>query len=130
MNRLYLDKGKAAVFRDRSKGGLLVSFLREYKEQFGGGVLNVSCSKCRNDYWNNYENLFIMKEEVKCDYVLKAKYNAIFFKGNPIRIGELTNAVAKDMLENHPAGADLFEVIPKPKPKAKAKKKEEPKNEK
>lgn len=115
----YLKHGKATVFRDTSKGGLLSQFLNDYRKQFGTGKLNPSCSSCRDTYWNNYENLFKMKETVQCDYVLKTKYNGIQLgvNGQPVRNGEMTNKIAKELLDKHPRGALLFDVIPEAKPK-------------
>lgn len=118
MTDKYLELGKAAVFRDTSRNGLLTNFLRDYKQQFGGGKLNPSCSSCRADYWNNYLNLFKMKKEVKCDYVLHKKYSGgvkLKFNGSPIRNGDMTNEQAEELLKTHPRGALLFSKMPKVK---------------
>lgn len=114
MTDKYIKYGKAAIFRDKSRDGLLIQFLKEYKVKFGGGVLNVDCSRCRAEYWNNYINSFKMKEPVKCDYELHKKYNGIQLgtNGQPIRNGEMTNEIAKELLDKHPHGAKLFSVIP------------------
>ena len=55
-----------------------------------------------------------MKETIKCDYVLHAKYNGIQLgrNGQPIRNGEMTNKIAKELLEKHPRGAALFSKMP------------------
>lgn len=55
------------------------------------------------------------KAEVQCDYRLKAKYNGIQLgtNGRPIRNGEMNNKIAKELLENHPHGKELFDVMPK-----------------
>lgn len=117
---LIWDKyNQGAIFRDKSRGGLLEKFLKDYKEHFGGSI-NPSCPKCLEKYYTNYINKYIMsKSEVKCDYVLKQKYNGIQlgFGGRPVRNGEMTNEVAKDLIENHPHGEMLFDVFPRTKEK-------------
>jgi len=114
--RDWLKYDKGAIFRDKSKGGLLSIFLKEYKEQFGGSI-NPSCRKCLNSYYGNYINSLNMSELVKCDYELHAKYNGIQLgaNGQPIRNGEMTNKKAKELLEKHPHGAKLFVKIPEVK---------------
>lgn len=114
----YKKLGKAAVFRDTSRNGLLTNFLKDYKLEFGGGKLNPSCSSCRNDYWNNYLNLFKMKQEVVCDYELHQKYSGgiqLGVNGRPIRNGEMTNEIAEELLKTHPRGALLFSKMPEVK---------------
>lgn len=106
----------AVIFRDKKRDGLLFQFLTQYKSEFGG-VLNPSCSSCRLDYWTKYQNLFNMKAEVVSLYRLKAKYNGMQLgaNGQPIRNGEMTDAIAEELLSKHPAGALLFDVMPEPK---------------
>lgn len=113
MDAKYKEHGRSQVFRDKSKGGLFSSFLKEYRQKFGVSV-TPSCNKCLTTYWNNYLNLFVMTQEIKCDYRLKAKYNGIQLgaNGQPIRNGEMTNEIAKELLEKHPAGELLFDEIP------------------
>ena len=114
----YKELGKAVVFRDKSRNGLLSNFLKDYKLEFGGGKLNPACSSCRNEYWNNYLNLFEMKQTVHCDYELHQKYSGgvkIGFNGRPIRNGEMTNEVAEELLKTHPRGKLLFSKMPEPK---------------
>tara|TARA_R110000851_G_scaffold73647_2_gene162431 strand:- start:200 stop:625 length:426 start_codon:yes stop_codon:yes gene_type:complete len=114
----YRELGKAVVFRDISRNGLLTNFLKDYKLEFGGGKLNPSCSSCRNEYWTNYLNLFEMKEIIECDYVLHQKYSGgvkIGFNGRPIRNGEMTNEVAAELLRTHPRGELLFSKLPESK---------------
>lgn len=123
MNNSWLKYEKGVIFRDKSKGGLLSQFLKEYKKQFGGSI-NPSCRKCLNKYFTNYLNFINMKNEGKCDYVLKAKYNGIQLgvNGRPVRNGEMNNKTGKELMENHPHGVDLFEKYPKPTKKEKSKK--------
>ena len=106
------DKG--AIFRDKSKGGLLSQFLKEYKEQFGGSI-TPSCNKCLNGYYYNYLNsLTKMEEENKCNYELRLKYNGIKCKktGRPVRNADMTDKQAKLLIKYHPAGGKLFSKIP------------------
>ena len=108
----WLNIGKAAIFRDKSKNGLLFSFLKEYKEEFGGSI-NPNCGGCRAEYWDKY--LKSLKMEVKNEhgFTLKLKYNGIFLDSKPYRNADLTEAGAIKLIENHPHGKDLFESIPK-----------------
>lgn len=123
MSEEFLQYGKQAVFGDLSKDGLLFRFLSEYKLIFGKEKINLSCSKCKNDVWDSYTNLFKMK--TKSNYVLKAKYNGIQngFSGQPLRNGEMTDEQALHLLKTHPKGKELFDKIPEKeevkKPKAK-----------
>lgn len=132
MNEKYLKYDMATVFRDTTKGGLLLNFLRDYKKHFNTGKLNPSCSSCRLEYWRNYINLFKNKEMEKSKYILKLKYNGINLgaTGQPIRNGEMTDKQAEELIKNHPKGKDLFDFIPEPKIKPKAKKKTVSKTEK
>ena len=55
-----------------------------------------------------------MKIETTCGFKLKQKYNGIWMKGynKPIRNGEMTDELALKLLQNHPAGENLFDSIP------------------
>jgi len=114
----WLEYSKESIFRDTAKGGLLFLFLKDYQKEFGIKPI-ASCRKCLNSYWNNYLNLYKMENTVKCDYELHKKYNGIQLgvNGNPIRNGEMTNEVAKELLEKHPRGEMLFSKLPKEDPK-------------
>jgi hypothetical protein len=109
------DYDKQTIWADKKRGGLLVSFLTDYREMFNQQV-NASCKKCFENYYNNYLNstgqMEIKKNE--CDYELLAKYNGmqIGHGGRPIRNGEMTNKIAKELLEWHPLGEGLFKVTP------------------
>lgn len=113
MQAIYLEYGRSRTFGDKSKGGLLSSFLKEYRIEFGVSV-TPGCNSCLTKYWNNYTNLFIMKAENTCSFKLKQKYNGIWMKGynKPIRNGDMTNELALQLLQKHPAGEKLFDVIP------------------
>lgn len=123
MDEKYIKLGKQQVFRNKV---VLLSFLKEYKQYFKTGNLTPSCSSCKTKYWNNYTNLFIMKEKTECDYILHQKYNGIQLgtNGQPIRNGEMTNEIGKELLENHPRGKDLFSKIPVKKQRRKRVKKD------
>lgn len=109
---------KETIWADKKRGGLLVSFLKEYRDEFKV-VVNASCSSCFNTYYSNYLKSLPMEEtkKVKCDYRLKLKYENISLKygGKRIKNADLTNELAIELLEKHPHGAMLFDVIPKVK---------------
>lgn len=110
---------KFEVFENRV---LLTRFAKEYEGIFGERI-NVGCRRCLNEAYQkiiNYKNKDMEKVN-DCDYLLKAKYEGTFWKGNPIRNGDLTNKVGNDLLKNHKAGALLFERIPKVKTETKVK---------
>lgn len=111
------------IWADKKLGGLLVTFLKEYRDEFNIEV-NASCSSCFKTYYNNYLKSLPMAEpkKVKCDYRLKLKYENISLKygGQRIKNKDLTNELAKELLEKHPHGSMLFDVIPKIKISKKA----------
>jgi len=102
---------------------LTISFANDFFHLFGE-KLNVGCRKCLEASYKRMINFNFkeMKKDNDCEYLLKSKYEGIFWKGNPIRNGDLTDKVAKDLLKNHKAGKDLFEKIPVEKAKPKSKK--------
>lgn len=110
----WLKYDKATIFRDKSKGGLLSQFLKDYKAEFGGSI-NPSCMKCLNTYYFNFYNLYTMEKKETHGFVLKLKYNGIKSKitGRPYRNADLTEKQAIELIEKHPHGAELFEKIPK-----------------
>jgi len=119
-----LKNSKEAIFRDKSKGGLLVSFTIAYQKD-SGKKLNVNCGKCVEKAYREMTNKYLKKmskEIVKCDWELHFKYNGIQLgtNGQPIRNGEMTNAIAQELHDKHPHGAKLFKVIPEQKAKKKA----------
>ena len=116
--RNWSNYNKEAIFKDKTRGGLLSQFLKEYQEQFNV-ITTPGCRKCLDRYFNNYLKLTAMAPETnKCDYELHKKYNGIQLgtNGQPIRNGEMTNEIAKELLEKHPHGAKLFSIIPAAKP--------------
>ena len=117
-----IKNSKETIFRDKKKGGLLVSFTIKYQQETGK-KLNVNCGKCVERAYLEMSNKYLnkmSKEIVKCDWELHFKYNGIQLgtNGQPIRNGEMTNAIAKELHDKHPHGAKLFKVMPKPKKKA------------
>lgn len=112
--RDWQNIGKAAIFSDKTKNGLLFQFLKEYKQQFGGSI-SPGCRKCLEKYYNNYLNSFKMSTEQSHGYKLKLKYNGISLnsRSRPLRNGEMTEKQAIELLEKHPHGAKLFDSIPK-----------------
>ena len=142
MNKNWTKYDIQTIFADKRKGGLLVTFLKEYRDEFNV-VVNASCASCFKTYYKNYLNSIKPKEKMgaktTCDYELHKKYENITLKfgGDRIRNSDLTNELAEQLLAEHPHGAKLFSVIkkkstkivkvakkptPKAKPKAKAKK--------
>ena len=111
----WLKYDKGSIFRDKSKGGLLSQFLKDYKEKFGGSI-NPSCGKCLAKYYSDFINEYSnkMENKEKHGFELKLKYNGIKSKtnGSPCRNADLTVEQAIDLIENHPHGKDLFEKIP------------------
>ena len=121
-----IKNSEEKIFRDKKKGGLLVSFAIAYQKETGKR-LNVNCGKCMATAYNQMTKKYsetMAKEPVQCDYELHFKYNGIQLgvNGDPIRNGEMTNAIAKKLLKEHPHGAKLFSKIPTEKPKKSAKK--------
>lgn len=105
------------IWADKRKGGLLVSFLNDYKRLAHLVTVNASCGNCFKDYYKHYLDLTENKEnmaDVKCDWKLHGKYNGINLntQGRPIRNGEMTNEQALELYTKHPRGKDLFEIIP------------------
>lgn len=110
----WLEYSQGEIFGDRSKNGLLANFLKDYSTYFGVSVC-ATCIKQLNQYYQNFYKEFTMaQEEIKCDYRLKAKYNGmqIGANGAPIRNGEMTNEIAQRLLEWHPDGENLFDIMP------------------
>ena len=112
----WIKYDKQTIWNDKKKGGLLVSFLADYRDTFNIEV-NASCGSCFNKYYTDYLNSLPMDETKfeKCDYELHKKYENITlkFSGKRIRNRDLTNELAKDLIANHPHGEKLFSVIAK-----------------
>jgi hypothetical protein len=111
----WINFDKGTIFRDKTRGGLLVNFLKDYKQEFGGSII-AGCMKCLESYHYEFTKKYIMEQVEKThDFELKQKYNGIQLgaNGDPRRNGEMTEAQAIELLKKHPAGKDLFEVIPK-----------------
>ena len=146
MNKNWKKYDKQTIFADKKKGGLFVTFLKEYRDEFKVQV-NASCPSCFEKYYKDYLNSIKPKEKMSkkknnCDYELHKKYENITLKhdGERIRNRDLTNELAERLIAEHPHGAKLFSVIKKkstkkvvakitmPRPKAKKKTKAEKSN--
>ena len=110
-----IKNSKESIFRDKSKGGLLVHFTIAYNKETNT-VLDINCPLCFNQAYKRMELKYKKKMEtnVKCDWKLHEKYNGINIgtNGDPIRNGEMTNDVAKELHDWHPNGDSLFEIMP------------------
>ena len=108
---------KETIWNDKKKGGLLVTFLTDYKKEYNLKTVSASCSSCFSKYYDNYLNSKPkkMSKKAKCDYELHKKYENITLKygGERIRNRDLTNTLAKELLDKHPHGAKLFCKMPK-----------------
>jgi len=110
----WIKYDKGTIFRDKSKDGLLVNFLKDYKNEFGGSII-VGCAKCLNSYHYEFQKKYMMNKPKEAHgFELKQKYNGIQLgaNGQPRRNGEMTEKQAIQLLEKHPAGKELFEKIP------------------
>ena len=104
----WSELGFSEIYDNRTnKINFAVDFRKVYGEK-----LNVGCRKCIREAYkriiNDKSNKFKTMGKV---FKLKKKYEGVFYKGKPIRNGDLSNKVANDLLKNHKAGADLFETI-------------------
>ena len=110
----WLKYDKGTIFKDKTKDGLFVNFIRDYQDEFGRKVI-VGCPKCLAECYNNFVNKYMMTDtKNKCEFVLHKKFNAIKSKttGQPCRNSDLTDEQAIDLIEKHPHGAKLFAFIP------------------
>lgn len=110
-----IKNSKESIFKDKSKGGLLVRFTIAYNKETST-VLDINCPMCFNQAYKRMELKYKKKMEtnVKCDWKLHEKYNGINIgtNGDPIRNGEMTNEVAQALHDWHPNGDILFELMP------------------
>ena len=78
-----------------------------------GTTFETGCKSCfESQYEKFYTKLYIMPQERKTEYRLKAMYNGIPFKGKIYNNPDLTDKAAEFLLKNHPAGEKLFDFIP------------------
>jgi len=108
------------VFTGKSEDGnrYLNEFLRDYKTAFNPAIIEAGCRRCLNDYYSKLTQSLHKMKTVKTAYKLKAKYNGIPLKfGSRIQVSNtnLTDALAEELIKNHPRGADLFEIVPEAK---------------
>lgn len=108
----WIDVDRHSILNDRA---LMQKFVDDYRKLFNQNV-EVGCRACIDDAYNritNYKNKKMANKN--CGYVLKEKYAGTIWKGRPIRNGDLTVKLAEELLNNHPAKHNLFDVIPKDK---------------
>jgi len=95
---------------------LLLEFYKDFEKIFNSKI-NIGCKLCIIDAYNRLisktEIKMSKKTEVKCKYLLHKKYTgSIIWKSTPLRRDEMTDELAIDLIENHPRGKKLFEIIP------------------
>lgn len=111
-----LDKETILNGNDENGNRYLNQFLKDYQETFHPDTINAGCSKCLDGYYSKLmKHLNTMGEVEKTQYKLKAKYNGIPLEfGSSVHVSNanLTDALAKKLIKNHPKGKELFEVVP------------------
>lgn len=130
----WLKIDKAAIFTGKDENGnrYLSQFLKDYQDTFHPDMINAGCLRCLEDYYKTFiKHLSTMSKKESTGYQLKEKYNGIPLEfGSPVYVSNanLTDELAEKLLKRHPAGKDLFKVIPEPREPAepKAKKSTEP----
>lgn len=95
---------------------LLKEFALDFEKTFKE-KLNIGCNLCIKDAYKRLNSINSKQMKTKkneCEYKFKAMYNgSLFWKGKPVRSGEMTDKLAKDLIKNHPHGKGLFDSIPK-----------------
>ena len=94
---------------------LLKLFLQDYSKLFHTATLNASCSKCLQDYLNNYkQKINKMENPNTSQYRLKQKYNNLpleFGSNVFVNNNNITDEYAKILLKRHSA-EKIFDVSP------------------
>lgn len=94
---------------------LLKLFLQDYSKLFQTTTLNASCSKCLQDYLNNYkQKINKMENPNTSQYRLKQKYNNLpleFGSNVFVNNNNITDEYAKILLKRHSA-EKIFDVYP------------------
>lgn len=94
---------------------LLKLFLIDYSKLFHTSTLNPSCSKCLQDYLNNYKNkINKMENPNTSQYRLKEKFNNIpleFGSNIFVNNNNITDEYAEKLLERYNA-EKIFDVYP------------------
>lgn len=104
----WIDVDIGSIVKNRA---LFKQFILDYERHFG--KLNIGCNLCIKDAHRKLVKKLNSRNMETPKYRLKKKYEGTFWKGNPIRNGDLTEQVAKDLIANHPAGKLLFDILPK-----------------
>ena len=114
---------------DQDGKRLIISFKKDYKSLFGIDICH-HCNGFNAKFLKFIEKLKQMKDKKKpnCNYRLKKMYDGITLFGSTkyYKNDTLTDEDARHLIEKHPRGEGLFEVLPEePKeteqPKAKKK---------
>ena len=107
----WIDIDRHSILNDRV---LMQAFVDDYRKLFNQN-LEVGCRACIDNAYNRITNYKNIKMANKSGYVLKEKYSGTIWKGRPIRNGDLSEELGKELLENHPARHNLFDSLPKGK---------------
>lgn len=100
---------------DENGNRLISLFAKDYRSIMHNDICP-SCDDFKTKYQNFIKKLETMSkvENKNSGFVLKPMYDNITLHGSNVyfRNGTLTDEQAMELLENHPKGEDLFEMIP------------------
>lgn len=121
----WLDLNQITILEGNDEHGnrFLTSFIRDYKNVFPGDLINISCGKCLKNHYNKFiKHLKIMatSKNTKTKAKLKLKYQGIqlhFGSKYFITNATMTQEQAVYLVEKHPHGKKLFDVLPEMKEK-------------
>ncbi len=117
---LKFDKNEIFNGKDEKGNRYLSQFLSDYQQTFNPEDINAGCQKCLNGYYQKMINHLTMSNKKKEDsnnsgYLLKKKYENIplsFGSRHLVNNQNITDEMAKALIDNHAKGEDLFQVIP------------------
>jgi len=116
----WLELDKVTILKEKDKYGnrYLNQFILEYKKVFQSDVINISCESCLNNHYNKFikhlEKMANSKDK-QTKAVLLKKYEGIqlcFGSKEFITNATMTQKQAIYLLEKHPRGEKLFQVLP------------------